>query len=257
MNTFRFIQKSILLLLRSLLSLSLFAQEQVYNFSFDTWSKTKGAWDLYPENATAKQQVWGTANHGTSFLGINTTIPEYEHVAVKGKGKAAAKVSSRSIMGTFATGNLYTGKFVKIIGMSGAEMYHGIPFHGRPKSLSGYVHYQPGKIDAVKKPYKEMKGQLDKGQIEIALYSWKQARHFVSTDGASTPAAEDPDIVAYGSLVLDKDTGGYIPFTIDLKYVNDKQPSYLFIAVLASRLGEFFTGSCKSVIYVDEFKLNY
>lgn len=23
-------------------------------------------------------------NHGTSFLGINTTAPEYEHVAVKG-----------------------------------------------------------------------------------------------------------------------------------------------------------------------------
>ena len=63
--------------------------------------------------------------------------------------------------------------------------------------------------------------------------------------------------MAYGSLVLDKDTGGYIPFTIDLKYVNDKEPGYLFIAVLASRLGEFFTGSSKSVIYVDEFQFNY
>lgn len=257
MNTFRLIQKSILLLLGSLLSLALFAQEQVYNFSFDTWSKSKGAWDLFPENATDKQKVWGTVNHGTSFLGINTTVPEYEHVAVKGKGKAAAKVSSRSIMGTFATGNLYTGKFVKIIGMSGAEMYHGVPFKGRPKSLSGYVHYQPGKIDAAKAPYKDQKGKLDKGQIEIALYSWKQARHFLSTDGPSTPAQKDPDIVAYGSLVLDKDTGGYIPFTIDLKYVSDKEPGYLFIAVLASRLGEFFTGSSKSVIYVDEFKFNY
>ncbi len=231
--------------------------EQVYNFSFDTWSKSKGAWDLFPENASEKQKVWGTVNHGTSFLGINTTVPEYEHVAVKGKGKAAAKVSSRSIMGTFATGNLYTGKFVKIIGMSGAEMYHGTPFKGRPKSLSGYVHYQPGKIDAAKAPYKDQKGKLDKGQIEIALYSWKQARHFLSTDGPSTPAQKDPDIVAYGSLVLDKDTGGYIPFTIDLKYVNDKEPGYLFIAVLASRLGEFFTGSSKSVIYVDEFQFNY
>ncbi|MBQ4388569.1 MAG: PCMD domain-containing protein [Bacteroidales bacterium] len=59
------------------------------------------------------------------------------------------------------------------------------------------------------------------------------------------------------SLVLDKDTGGYIPFTIDLKYVSDKEPGYLFIAVLASRLGEYFTGSSKSVIYVDEFTFNY
>ena len=76
MNTFRLIQKSILLLLGSLLSLALFAQEQVYNFSFDTWSKSKGAWDLFPENASEKQKVWGTVNHGTSFLGINTTVPE-------------------------------------------------------------------------------------------------------------------------------------------------------------------------------------
>ena len=249
--------KKLLTSLLILLPCALFAQEQVYNFSFDTWSKTKGAWGLYPENATEKQKVWGNVNHGTSFLGINTTTPEYEHVAVKGKGKAAAKVISRSIMGTFATGNLYTGKFVKIIGMSGAEMYHGTPFKGRPKSLSGYVHYQPGKIDAVKAPYKNLKGTMDKGQIEVALYSWKQPRHFLSTEGASTPAQKDPDIVAYGSLVLDKDTGGYIPFTIDLKYVNDKEPGYLFIAILSSNLGEFFTGSTKSVIYVDEFQFNY
>ncbi len=249
--------KKLLTSLLILLPCALLAQEQVYNFSFDTWSKTKGAWDLYPENATEKQMVWGNVNHGTSFLGINTTTPEYEHVAVKGKGKAAAKVISRSIMGTFATGNLYTGKFVKILGMSGAEMYHGVPFHGRPKSLSGYVHYQPGKIDAAKAPYKNLKGTMDKGQIEVALYSWKQARHFLSTEGASTPAQKDPDIVAYGSLVLDKDTGGYIPFTIDLKYVNDKEPGYLFIAILSSNLGEFFTGSTKSVIYVDEFQFNY
>lgn len=249
--------KKIFLALLLLIPCSLFAQEQVYNFSFDTWSKSKGAWDLYPENATEKQKVWGTVNHGTSFLGINTTAPEYEHVAVKGKGKAAAKVSSRSIMGTFATGNLYTGKFVKIIGMSGAEMYHGIPFKGRPKSLSGYVHYQPGKIDAAKEPYKKLKGSLDKGQIEVSLYNWKEPRHFLSTEGSSTPALKDPDIVGHGVLVLDKDTGGYIPFTINLEYVNDKQPTYLFIAVLASQLGEYFTGSSKSVIYVDEFQFNY
>ena len=49
--------KKLLTFLMIMLPCALFAQEQVYNFSFDTWSKTKGAWDLYPEHATAKHQV--------------------------------------------------------------------------------------------------------------------------------------------------------------------------------------------------------
>ena len=61
MNTFRLIQKSILLLLGSLLSLALFAQEQVYNFSFDTWSKSKGAWDLFPDRNTSMWPLKGKA----------------------------------------------------------------------------------------------------------------------------------------------------------------------------------------------------
>lgn len=46
-------------------------------------------------------------------MGINTTMPEYEHVAVSGPGKAAAKIVSRNITWCFAAGSLYTGHFYR------------------------------------------------------------------------------------------------------------------------------------------------
>ena len=61
---------------------------QIYNMSFDTWSNSAGAWNLYPAAATDAQKVWDTANHGLSILGINGTVPEYRHLAVPGEGES-------------------------------------------------------------------------------------------------------------------------------------------------------------------------
>ena len=90
--------------------LSAGAQEsaQVYNFGFDVWSKTKGAWNLYPQDATSEQKVWDTANHAMSILGINGTAPEYAHLAVPGKGKAAVRIHT---MKSSLTKPLFPGSF--------------------------------------------------------------------------------------------------------------------------------------------------
>ena len=237
-----------------LLPYCLGAQEQVYNLSFDQWSRSKGVW--YP-NAAGKERVWATTNPGTSILRINSTVPEYEHVAVPGPGKAAAKIMSRKLAWAFLTGSLFTGEFVRVVKFSGAEMYNGTPFHSRPKSLSGYVHYQSGTIDFAQEPYLSMKGKGDQGQIEIALYAWKERQHFVSNDGPSTPADRDPAFIGGGVITLDKDTNGYIPFEIKIDYRSEAIPTYIYISALSSRFGEFFTGSSQSVLYVDEFRLNY
>ena len=250
---------AISLLTLAVLYFSLDAQEkpQVYNMNFDTWSKTSGAWNLYPEKPTAGQKVWDTANHGLSLLGINGTLPEYKHVAVSGQGKAAAKIVSKKVVWAFVAGNLYTGWFGKIVKLSGAELNFGVPFSARPKSLSGYVHYQSGTIDFAQEPYLAMKGKSDQGQIEIALYAWKERQHFVSNDGPSTPADRDPAFIGGGVITLDKDTNGYIPFEIKIDYRSEAIPTYIYISALSSRFGEFFTGSSQSVLYVDEFRLNY
>lgn len=65
--------------------------QQFDYMSFDRWSKTGGTWYPFPENAEESRRTWDSANKGLSLLGVNTTTPEYGHVAVAGKGKAAAE----------------------------------------------------------------------------------------------------------------------------------------------------------------------
>ena len=124
------------------------AGQQLYNMNFDTWSKSGKCWNLYEKDAPASHRIWDSPNPGTSKMGMNIATPEYEHVAVAGKGKAAARIESRKLAWTFLAGNIFNGRFIRVVDMAGAESQLGAPFTGRPKSLSGYYHYIPKKINA-------------------------------------------------------------------------------------------------------------
>ena len=237
-------------------ALSTWAQ-QVPGMDFDTWSKTGGSWFPYVKDAPASQRVWDSANKGLSILGVNTTTPEYDHVAVSGKGKAAAKVVSKKVLWAFVAGNLFTGRFNKVVDLSGADMDFGVPFTGRPKSLSGYVHYIPKPINYAKEPYLGLKGRPDAGRVEVILTDWEGLKHIDTTKEPFVDADKDPHVIARAVMDLDQDTGGYIPFEIKLQYRNGKTPRYAFIYVTPSRLGGSFTGGSGSTLYVDEFRFNY
>jgi hypothetical protein len=225
--------------------------------SFDTWSKSSGAWNLYAKDAPPDRQVWDTANHGLSLLGINGTSPEYKHVAVPGKGKAAAKIESKKVLWAFVAGNLYTGRFNKIVDFSGADLHFGVPFSARPISISGYVHYIPKTVNYAKEPYLGLKGKQDVGRIEVILTDWEGLKHVDTTKEPFVDADKDPHLIARAVMDLEKDTGGYIPFEINFKYRNGKTPRYAFIYVTPSRDGGSFTGGSGSTMYVDEFRFNY
>ena len=230
--------------------------QQLYNMSMDTWSKQGRTWNPYPKVASEEQRVWASANGAMKVLGINTTTPEYEHVAVPGPGKAAAKIVSRKITWTFAAGSLYTGHFIRLVSFSGIEMDNGTPFNGRPKSLSGYYHYQPGIVDYAKEPYLSMKGKTDIGQIEVALYDWPKVLRLVTTEGHYDPEA-DSHLIGRGVLKLTKETNGYVHFEIPIDYKRDATPTFVGISILSSMLGEYYTGSSHTVLYVDELQFNY
>ena len=230
---------------------------QLYNMGFDHWSKSSGAWCLFPQGASAKQKVWDTANNGLKLLGINTTVPEYEHVAVAGEGKAAAKIESRKVLWAFVAGNLYTGRFGRVVRYSGAELFFGIPFSARPRSLSGYVHYIPQKVNFAKAPHEDMMGKTDHGMIEVILTDWREPYHIITNDEQFIDGATDPHVIGRAFLDLDKNTGGYIPFEIPFKYNSSATPRYVLVIVSSSRYGASFTGASGSVVYVDEFRFNY
>ena len=238
------------------LSLVLQAQ-QLPNMGFDAWSKAGGSWFPYAKDASASQRAWDSANKGLSMLGVNTTTPEYDHVAVAGKGKAAAKVVSKKVLWAFVAGNLYTGRFNKVVDLSGADMDFGVPFQARPKSLSGYVHYVPKTVNYAKEPYLSLKGKQDVGRIEVILTDWEGLKHIDTTKDAFVDADKDPHVIGRAVLDLNQDTGGYIPFEINFQYRNGKTPRYAFVYVTPSRYGGSFTGGSGSTVYVDEFRFNY
>ena len=231
--------------------------QQIRNMGFDAWSKTGGSWYPYAKEAPAGQRVWDSANRGLSVLGVNTTTPEYEHVAVPGKGKAAAKVVSKKVLWAFVAGNLFTGRFNKVVDLSGADMDFGVPFTGRPKSLSGYVHYLPKPVNYAQKPYQYLKGKPDVGRIEVILTDWDGLKHIDTTKEPFVDADKDPHVIGRAVLDLEGETDGYVPFEIKFDYRSGKTPKYAFIFVTPSRYGASFTGGSGSTLYVDEFRFNY
>lgn len=248
-------------------------EPQLYNMNFDDWSQSGKGW--YPYGADvpdADKAVWTTANRGTASLGRNTTEPEEAFVAVAGEGKRAAKLSSQYIVMKFASGNIFTGEFCGLKGMSGADLAWGVPFTGRPKSLRGFYCYQPSTVNYSDDKHKDMMGKTDIGQIQVILADWDKNSwsgypsgaiddrgrfHVVNSDEQFIDYENDPAIIGYGNFEFGKWMDAYEEFDIPITYRSDRIPSVVAIVSASSRYGDYFTGAAGTVLYLDEFSFTY
>ena len=230
---------------------------QLYNMGFDEWSKNKGVWYPYAADASPSQRIWDSGNAGLHTLGMTSVSPEYKHVAVPGEGKAAARIESKKIAWAFVAGNLYSGKFIRMVEMKGAESLLGAPFTARPKRLSGYYHYIPKKINNAKAPYESMAGKMDEALIEVLLMDWDKPYQQVTHRDGFIDAEKDPHIIGRAFLVIKRGTSGYVHFDIPVTYRNGKTPRYASFTLTGSRLGAYQTGASGSVLYVDELRFEY
>ena len=230
---------------------------QLYNMGFDEWSKTKGVWYPYAAGAGPDKRIWDSGNAGLHTLGMTSVTPDYKHVAVPGEGKAAARIESKKIAWAFVAGNLYNGKFVRMVEMKGAESILGAPFSARPKSLSGYYHYVPRKINHAKAPYENMEGRMDEGLIEVLLMDWENPYRQITHRDGFIDSEKDPHIVGRAYIEIKRATSGYVRFEIPFTYRNGKTPRYAAFTLTGSRLGGSETGASGSVLYVDELQFNY
>lgn len=240
------------------------AAAQLHNMSFDEWysddpSSEKSAW--FPNRNLNECYIWDSANKGTASLGYVPTTPERNDVAVKGDGKAAARLETQlvNILGIkkLAAGNIYTGKFGKVAGV-GAELDWGVQFASRPKAIKGYYKYSPKAIDMAEGPYKDMIGKTDCCQIQVLLTDWSEPFLISTSEGRFVDVENDPAIIAVARFETDKTTDGYEEFSLDLEYRDTtRTPKYVVISVCASRLGDYFTGAVGSVLCVDEFEFVY
>ena len=227
--------------------------EDIPNLNFDSWCKIGKSWYANSDLSDANYW-WDSGNKGTNALGEkNPTAPETE-VVVKGK---AVKMASTKVLSVFAAGSIYLGQFGKVVGL-GAEIYMGRPYTARPTTLKGYYNYTSGTIDKTKSPYEAMEGKPDSCHIYIALTDADAPHTVNTTDKVFIDLDKDPYIIALGQLKTSETTNGYKPFTITLQYRSlTRKPKYMLLVAAASKLGDYFTGSTSSVLYIDEFELGY
>ncbi len=228
----------------------------IHNMTFDSWYKDGKAW--YP-NLNSSNYVWDSANPGTANLAIGSTVPTYpnSNVAVSGEGKQAAKLETKTAFGVLASGNIYTGKFVKVDGL-GAQLDWGVPFSSRPIALRGYYKYTPKNINKVKDPYKNLNGKPDYFQIAVMVTDWAKPFRINTNSGTFVNYDTDPGIIAFGMIDGNTKNDTYVEFTIPLEYRSlTRIPKYVVIVGAASKYGDYFTGGVGSTLELDEFEFVY
>ena len=245
----------------------------LYNGNFDNWYQADKTWYAVAQNDYNNGNAfWDSGNVGTStgaaaLLGAkNPTSPETNIIHTNG-GKSA-KLQSQFVglgsMGKFAAGNLYTGHFVKTIGMSGAEIQFGSPFTARPNALHGWFQYTSGTVDyygdSTPSDALVQDGGTDMCAIYIALSDADEPYTVNTSEGNFVDYANDPNIIAYGELPITDcvTTSDWKEFTINLTYRDlTRKPKYIIVVASASKYGDYFTGSTGSVMYIDDFSLVY
>lgn len=239
------------------------ADGQLYNMSFDLWSKVNSNEVCYGPDATPDQQmVWGSANASTSSFGKPTCISDSVFVAVEGEGKRAVMLKTQLINAVIvkklAAGSMFTGQMGSTnYSKMTATLKWGIPFTLRPKALEGYACYKPEKINVANSPYTDRKGTLDTGHVFVLLTAWdKQFTVDPATD-TFVDIDNDPDIIGYGKVVFDHTMTGYEKFTMTIDYRDERTPRYVVIVASSSALGDYFTGGEGSTLYLDEFRFLY
>ena len=68
----------------------------------------------------------------------------------------------------------------------------------------------------------------------------------------------DKHIIAYAEFNSGESVMDYTDLELTLQYrATNRVPTYIMVVCSASKYGDFFTGGAGSVLYVDEFSLEY
>ena len=247
------------------------------NGGFENWATIKKIVCPYLSEETA---FWGTGNPGSAM--VNATITDKsEDIRPGSDGKYSARLESTFAnmagIGKFAAGNMFIGKYVSTVGTNGIVGF-GRKFTSRPVALRFWLKYNCGAIDRIGELPNGSALQLgdnDTGSIFIALGDWTKEEYGLDADGKIKGTDDSPVVVdtrskatffnpksaaviAYGELLLNESVGEWQQVTIPLEYVTtSKVPTHIVLVASSSRLGDYFTGSTQSVMWLDDMELLY
>ncbi len=235
------------------LSLTTAAGAQLPNGDMERWHKA--SWVLpYGQGDTP---FWLTGNEGGNMAGATLTQSS-DDVRPGSTGKYSAKLVSQTAFGVFAAGNLFTGTFA-MNGMNGIVTFgRDFAFTAKPKSLSFWMKNNEGPID---------QGSQASGtdMYTIMVIITDGTTYSVNTADQSTflkmtDLATKPGIIAYGYIQGSDSRTEWTKETIDLIYREDMKnakPKKIVVSFTPSGYGDYFCGSTKSTMNVDDIVLNY
>lgn len=236
------------------------------NASMEEWS-TYGSDYVLPGSTYDKlTSYWGSGNEGAAMAKAVLTDKSTDMVH---SGTYSARLASASALGMkLAAGNIFIGEFDRITNVMYGIINVGREYNGsHPDKVRVYLNYRPGSVDFTDKSAPLAKGDTDHGQVYIGLVTEPLS---LNTNDASTLFNIDNiksryanKVVAYGEVTLKENYGAdkelkmlEVPFEyFDL--AKTVRPKYLVIVACASKYGDYYAGSSKSVMYVDDFELIY
>lgn len=212
---------------------------------------------------------WDTGNTGSVTGGKNITTQDS---SIKNSGDYSVKLASTSIMGTFAAGNLFAGKFLGTEDMKYGTLGWGRPCTSRPKALKVWVRYTPGSV-TTKGSHIE-NGSTDRGIIYVAVGDWKSSDTeygaewpvVVRTNGPSLFNPKDVGTIGYGEHIFTENYGAetetsmkeiIIPLDYEGYGGYNRKPKSIIIVASASQYGDYYEGSSSSVMWLDDMELIY
>lgn len=211
---------------------------------------------------------WDTGNTGSVTGGKNITTQDS---SIKNSGDYSVRLASTSIMGTFAAGNLFSGKFLGTEDTTKGILGWGRPCTSRPTALKVWVRYIPGTVDH---GGHIPEGESDNGIIYVAVGDWQSSDSqygaewpvVVRTKGPSLFNPKDAGTIGYGEQIFTENYGAETEtsmkeITIPLDYEGyggyNRKPKSIIIVAAASQYGDYYEGSSSSVMWLDDMELIY
>lgn len=247
------------------------------NGDFESWATIKKIVCPYLSEDMA---FWGTGNPGAAMVSATVT-DKSEDVRPGSDGSYSAMLESTFAnmagIGKFAAGNLFVGKYISTVGTNGIVGF-GHKFSARPLALRFWIKYNCGNIDRIgtlPSGSTTQMGDKDTGSVFIAVGDWTKEEYGVDADGVIKGTDDSPIIIdtrdkstffnskslaviGYGEMLVNESIDEWRQVTIPLDYVTtSKVPTHIVIVCSASRLGDYFTGSTQSVMWLDDMELLY
>lgn len=238
---------------------------QPENASFEYVSGSCPLW-IYGEG---QSMWWDSGNKGSSTTSQNITTQDGTiHV----EGNYSLKLASTSIYGTFAAGNVFSGKFLGTESLTKGILGWGRSCTSRPTALKVWVRYTPGSV-TTKGSHIE-NGSTDRGIIYVAVGDWKSSDTeygaewpvVVRTKVPSLFNPKDVGTIGYGEHIFTENYGAetetsmkeiIIPLDYEGYGGYNRKPKSIIIVASASQYGDYYEGSSSSVMWLDDMELIY